>query len=176
MWQTGYSICSWVICLLFLFTECLLHTKWQLGHSGRNKDRLGREQILLAGLGLGRSIHKASYDSVGPSGWSNSTLQRERGRREFSINSIVGLVLPNPDYYNERRLQMSHWFHFLWIYTQIWDFWINSHSVFSIDETFTISSRCRWHFSFCYHSVTQEPLPTSVDHVLDQKTQPGGRV
>lgn len=64
-------------------------------------------------------------------------------------------------------------------------FLVNSRSVFSIDETFTIYSRTRWHFSFYYHSVNWEPLLASLDHVLDLRTQPsrddvgpeaGGRV
>lgn len=45
-------------------------------------------------------------------------------------------------------------------------FLVNSRSVFSTDETFTIYSRARWHFSFYYHSMA------SLDHVLDLRTQP----
>lgn len=42
-----------------LLTECLLHTKWQLGCSGENKDQCGRAQRLLDCLDLRRSRHKA---------------------------------------------------------------------------------------------------------------------
>lgn len=51
-------------------------------------------------------------------------------------------------------------------------FLVNSRSVFSTAETFTIYSRARWYFNFYYHSVNWAPLLASLDHVLDLRTQP----